>query len=262
MSCATRSHEIGDVSSKEWWPGSRGESIVIITRHKAVGCCRCCAQGRGVSERLCHRGNTSEIRFDSLHPSQRLPIGPSISHLARLEVALNINPLAIITSRVPRVHRGAGRIARGVARLHIFKNAFQELARLTSLRYSCLLFSGMDPAQLEQIQLHNLNSSPSSSPTSPHGDAVVHFGDAPKVSEPPRSDAHHVDVSYFDPSGVNELRRTMSQMSSSRKSNHGHSALPQDVKKNRTSDDASDLTLTPGDGPFDFEKTLKHVVRR
>ncbi|OSX63435.1 hypothetical protein POSPLADRAFT_1074039 [Postia placenta MAD-698-R-SB12] len=120
----------------------------------------------------------------------------------------------------------------------------------------------MDPAQLEQIQLHNLNSSPSSSPTSPHGDAVVHFGDAPKASEPPRSDAHHVDVSYFDPSGVNELRRTMSQMSSSRKSNHGHSALPQDVKKNRTSDDASDLTLTPGDGPFDFEKTLKHVVRR
>ncbi|KAJ7649975.1 ABC-2 type transporter-domain-containing protein [Roridomyces roridus] len=59
-----------------------------------------------------------------------------------------------------------------------------------------------------------------------------------------------VDVDYFDPAGVKNLERTVSQMSE-RKSNAEH----------RQSID-SDVTLNPGDGPFDLEKTLKFVVKK
>lgn len=61
-----------------------------------------------------------------------------------------------------------------------------------------------------------------------------------------------VDIGYFDPTGVDELRRTMTRMSA------------QTVPATIAPSDKSELTLAfgPGDGPFDFEKTLRQVVKK
>ncbi|KAG5644207.1 hypothetical protein DXG03_008870 [Asterophora parasitica] len=60
------------------------------------------------------------------------------------------------------------------------------------------------------------------------------------------STASHVDVNYFDPEGVRNLNRTLTRMS------HAN---------DRPSLATSDDTLT-ADGPFDFEKTLKNLVKQ
>ncbi|RDB27092.1 Brefeldin A resistance protein [Hypsizygus marmoreus] len=59
----------------------------------------------------------------------------------------------------------------------------------------------------------------------------------------------HVDVDFFDPEGVHHLNRTLSQMSAPVK------------ELQRTTTPTSDLTLTT-DGPFDFEKTLRTIVKK
>lgn len=62
------------------------------------------------------------------------------------------------------------------------------------------------------------------------------------------SGASHVDVDFFDPSGVRQLNRTLSRMSS----NQG------DVESAST---YSDATLTTS-GPFDFERTIRVVMKK
>ncbi|KAJ7168526.1 pleiotropic drug resistance ABC transporter [Mycena filopes] len=65
----------------------------------------------------------------------------------------------------------------------------------------------------------------------------------------------HVDVDFFDPQGVQGLRRTVTGISE-------RSARRQPKPESLD----SDLTLSPGDGPFDLEKTLRledaEIVRR
>ncbi|KAJ7745683.1 pleiotropic drug resistance ABC transporter [Mycena metata] len=56
-----------------------------------------------------------------------------------------------------------------------------------------------------------------------------------------------VDVDFFDPAGVQGLQRTVTQISERR--NKAHSV-------------DSDVTLSPGDGPFDLEKTLRFVEKK
>jgi ATP-binding cassette subfamily G (WHITE) protein 2 (SNQ2) len=65
-----------------------------------------------------------------------------------------------------------------------------------------------------------------------------------------------VSIDHFDPQGMGALRRTMSQ--ASQNGPPGSPLLP----IARPTSDVSDTTLTPGDGPFDFEKTLRHVIQR
>lgn len=64
-----------------------------------------------------------------------------------------------------------------------------------------------------------------------------------------------VDIEHFDPTGVQELRRTLTKKS----------ANDVQQEKSSTSYASSDITLTGltlGEGPFDFEKTLRHLVRK
>ncbi|KAK7033403.1 Brefeldin A resistance protein [Favolaschia claudopus] len=63
-----------------------------------------------------------------------------------------------------------------------------------------------------------------------------------------------VDLDFFDPAGVHTLQRTVTDIS------ERHASLGRRPSIAQT--DHSDETLTPGDGPFDLEKTLKFVRKR
>jgi hypothetical protein len=81
----------------------------------------------------------------------------------------------------------------------------------------------------------------------------VNFSPTTKATRPKRerrnSTASHVDVDFFDPSGVRHLNRTLSRMSTR---NEG------DPESDSTN---SDATLTT-DGPFDFERTLRVIMKK
>lgn len=64
------------------------------------------------------------------------------------------------------------------------------------------------------------------------------------------STSSHVDIGRFDPEGVEQLRRTLSRQSQE----YNQRATVQSV--------SSDTTLALDNGPFDFEKTLRHVIKR
>ncbi|KAJ7364390.1 pleiotropic drug resistance ABC transporter [Mycena albidolilacea] len=59
-----------------------------------------------------------------------------------------------------------------------------------------------------------------------------------------------VDVDFFDPAGVQGLRRTVTGISE------------RYVKRQPNAKSDSDVTLSPGDGPFDLEKTFKFVQQK
>ncbi|KAF8156049.1 pleiotropic drug resistance ABC transporter [Crassisporium funariophilum] len=68
------------------------------------------------------------------------------------------------------------------------------------------------------------------------------------------SSVSRVDVEFFDPAGVQKLRRTLTNQQDD-KNDHG-------VSEKRSSS-SSDATLNVGDDEgFDFEKTLRHIVRK
>ncbi|PPQ81326.1 hypothetical protein CVT25_015082 [Psilocybe cyanescens] len=67
----------------------------------------------------------------------------------------------------------------------------------------------------------------------------------PKTRPRGNSSVSRVDIEFFDPSGVQALRRTMTE------------------DRPRLSSDSSEATLDVKDGqPFDFEKTLKRIIRK
>ncbi|KAJ7476163.1 pleiotropic drug resistance ABC transporter [Mycena latifolia] len=78
---------------------------------------------------------------------------------------------------------------------------------------------------------------------------------APPSSFAPRkrrsSSVSRVDVDFFDPAGVQGLQRTVTNIS-------------QRSAKRRPKAESidSEVTLNPGDGPFDLEKTLKFIRRK
>jgi ATP-binding cassette subfamily G (WHITE) protein 2 (SNQ2) len=83
-----------------------------------------------------------------------------------------------------------------------------------------------------------------------HEESDVHPISHPPSPVIPRHRARRassVDIGHFDPEGVEELRRTLSRLSA-----------------NRQNDDAnkSEITLPVGDGPFNFEKCLRDVVKK
>lgn len=73
----------------------------------------------------------------------------------------------------------------------------------------------------------------------------------PNLNESPG----RVDLGFFDPEGVQELRRTMTQKS--------RNVPPEEHSRPSFASSAITLSgLAVGDGPFDFEKTLRHVIRK
>lgn len=80
---------------------------------------------------------------------------------------------------------------------------------------------------------------------------------SPIFSEVPRdhreASASRVDIGHFDPIAVDELRRTLSRPSGE---------VPGGANLDRTLSGGSDMTLSPGEGPYDFEKALRMVMRR
>jgi ATP-binding cassette subfamily G (WHITE) protein 2 (SNQ2) len=67
--------------------------------------------------------------------------------------------------------------------------------------------------------------------------------------------ASRVDIGHFDPIGVDELRRTISHDTS-------HVQFDDAGELTRQISGKSDVTLTAGDGPIDFEKTLRTIMKR
>lgn len=104
-----------------------------------------------------------------------------------------------------------------------------------------------------------LEDGPSSAPISrvPSLPTITqdHQGDEYPPSRPnitkPRSGSvvSRVNVEFFDPAGVQDLRRTLTHKSIQEKPSFSSSV-------------ATLTGLTGGDGAFDFEKTLRHVIRK
>ena len=130
----------------------------------------------------------------------------------------------------------------------------------------------MDPAQLHDVRDgDHLPEVPlGTSTAAAYANAAVHYVDSHDDSHnhvprsPNPNDAEdaarqrHVSLDHFDPSGVDELKRTMSRISE----RHAPSAHLVPTGASHHSSDDSDHTLAPGDGPFDFEKALQQTVRR
>ncbi|KAH9934163.1 pleiotropic drug resistance ABC transporter [Fomitopsis serialis] len=134
----------------------------------------------------------------------------------------------------------------------------------------------MDPAQL-----HDANSGDhlpevplGTSTAAAYGNAAIHNLVAHRENSHELRAPHdaqeeegrrHVSVGHFDREGVDELKRTMSRMSTAQRSEKrgapSAGLLPTHAS-HHSSDRSSDHTLAPGDGPFDFEKSLQQMVRR
>ncbi|KIK61032.1 hypothetical protein GYMLUDRAFT_166677 [Collybiopsis luxurians FD-317 M1] len=65
------------------------------------------------------------------------------------------------------------------------------------------------------------------------------------------STVSRVSVDHFDPEGVRDLQRTLTRLSQR-----------DGTKQTETSSRDSNVTLIPGEGPFDLEKALKKMTRR
>lgn len=118
----------------------------------------------------------------------------------------------------------------------------------------------MDPVQLDDARSGD-HPSLVTSTTAAHGNATVHYDrdSHDHIHHSPHGADEgakhgHVSLGHFDPSGVDELKRTMSRMSEER-------APPLATASSRHSN-ATDNTLSSGDGPFDFEKALQRTVRQ
>jgi hypothetical protein len=71
----------------------------------------------------------------------------------------------------------------------------------------------------------------------------------------------HVDIGHFDPAGVEELRRSLQRtpplpIQHVKLEDHNGAELTRQISAK------SEVTLTPGDGPIDFEKTLRTIMKR
>jgi ATP-binding cassette subfamily G (WHITE) protein 2 (SNQ2) len=118
--------------------------------------------------------------------------------------------------------------------------------------------------------LLNIDTTTNSSRTQPEAELHHHHDhDQPHPGSPSRprrnSSVSHVDINFFDPHGVGELRRTLSQKDEQGKLVRAR--IPQqeplhDHEKGRLSVQSSDSTLNDPNEPFDFQKTLLRVVRK
>jgi ATP-binding cassette subfamily G (WHITE) protein 2 (SNQ2) len=108
-------------------------------------------------------------------------------------------------------------------------------------------------ANQANVTFHNLRNDelPSTPPTS-------FLPPSPNLArQRPRgwSSVSRVDIGHFDPTGVNELRQTMSRVSANTQGDD-----TKRVKKETSF--RSDVTLQASDAPFDFEKCLRDLVKK
>lgn len=79
---------------------------------------------------------------------------------------------------------------------------------------------------------------------------------------PPRPRGFHrtssVSVDFFDPVGVSQLRESLSRMSDQ----DFHLPPPPPPRTEPTNSIDSGVTLTVGDGPFDFERSFRHFIKK
>lgn len=143
-----------------------------------------------------------------------------------------------------------------------------------------------DPAQLEQIREDEgaITELPPDHAAVHHAvhEHHEHSPVSPPVTRHTRrgstaSHASHVSLDYFDPVGVNELRRTLSQQQDELRRTMSQQAT-HNAKKSTSSNNSpeggskrgagrsfdldSEETLAVGDGPFDFERTLRLTMRK
>ncbi|RPD61629.1 pleiotropic drug resistance ABC transporter [Lentinus tigrinus ALCF2SS1-7] len=91
---------------------------------------------------------------------------------------------------------------------------------------------------------------PTSTPSNTCGSPLSHHG------------SHHVHLGFFDPVGVEQLRRRLAKRSESR-SRALHHPSSEHSEKRSTHSVSSELTLElTNDGSFDFEKTLRNVIKK
>ncbi|KAJ6512946.1 pleiotropic drug resistance ABC transporter [Mycena sanguinolenta] len=86
---------------------------------------------------------------------------------------------------------------------------------------------------------------------------------APTQSAPSNSNwrsSVYVSLDYFDPAGVQELPWAVSRLSERRRQRQSRSR--QSVQLESIPAVELDATLKPGDGPFDFERTLRFIRRK
>lgn len=74
----------------------------------------------------------------------------------------------------------------------------------------------------------------------------------------PDSNVARVDLDFFDPLGVQELRRTLSL----ERSKNDTPALHEKHARRRSFASSRTTLSGSGDEPFDFKKTLLHAVRK
>ncbi|GBE83477.1 pleiotropic drug resistance ABC transporter [Sparassis latifolia] len=131
----------------------------------------------------------------------------------------------------------------------------------------------MDPEQLSQLEGHD--SVPElplgTSAAAAHGHAA-HNNFTYDEEDPHQknaltrtvSHASHVEVDMFDPSGMSDLRQTLTHMSTHAQSPRSpHSGrLGEGKRKSDSVSVETEATLTPVDGPFDFEKTLRQIIKK
>lgn len=104
--------------------------------------------------------------------------------------------------------------------------------------------------------------------SSTHDNTATH--DEPRSHSPatvrtvPRrnSSVSHVSLDYFDPSGVAQLRRTMSHMSAAVDTNDIPEVPFRKIGSRSTVDTTTTLAAPKGNEPFDLEKTLRTVMKR
>lgn len=85
------------------------------------------------------------------------------------------------------------------------------------------------------------------------------------ISTVPRrnSSVSHVSIDFFDPSGVDQLRRTMSHRSTAADAYDIPEVPLHKAKSRSTVDSTTTLKAIPqGDEPFDMEKILTTIMKR
>jgi hypothetical protein len=120
------------------------------------------------------------------------------------------------------------------------------------------------PVQLQEIREEGSYTSVHSESDFPtHNashDTITNSAQSPPVDvawEPHQrraSNVSRVDIDFFDPAGVRELQRNLTHIST-----EGEDF---DLNRKASSPGDSDITLMIGDGPLDFEKTLRDLVKK
>jgi hypothetical protein len=98
---------------------------------------------------------------------------------------------------------------------------------------------------------------------SPSQTRRTHDGSTRPPHHPPPSS--RVDINHFDPNGMANLKRTMSNASGAvagRDPERDTGPAPPMPRPKHNSNSSDSSTVAPGQNSFDFEKTLRDIIQR